>query len=177
MAGINPPAPDDQYQGKKMPRKTAIDEVDQQIIALLQQDGRLSNTRIARTIGTSEGTVRTRLNRLIEEKYIQIVAVSNPLKLGYEAVGNLKIRVDVKKIQQVTRELCGISAIWFIVHTTGEADIYAEFVAESIESLNDLLYQQIYKIDGLISVESSLILGFAKRDYAWGVAGNNKNAG
>ena len=60
-------------------KKKAIDAVDCQMIRLLQKDGRISNTEIAKRIGVSEATVRIRLNRLIKEEIIQIVAVSNPL--------------------------------------------------------------------------------------------------
>ncbi|MGD8392813.1 MAG: winged helix-turn-helix transcriptional regulator, partial [Desulfobacterales bacterium] len=63
---------------KKMP-----DQIDCRMIELLQKDGRIPNTDIAKEIGISEATVRSRLNRLIEEGYIQIVAVSNPIKLGF----------------------------------------------------------------------------------------------
>lgn len=156
-----------------MSRKTTIDNTDRKIIELLQQDGRLSNTVIARKLGISEATVRNRVNWLIEGKYIQIVAVSNPLKLGYEAVGILKIRTDIKKLDEVIEALKQIKPVWFVVQTTGEADIHAEFVAPSIEALNTLIYQQIYKIDGVLSAETSLILNYLKRDYNWGVANEN----
>jgi len=62
--------------------KVKIDQTDCKIIELLQQDGRMPNTMIAKKLGISEATVRSRLNRLTKEEYIQIVAVSNPLKLG-----------------------------------------------------------------------------------------------
>ena len=100
-----------------------IDVTDREIIKLLQIDGRIPNTQIAKDLGISEATVRTRLNRLIEEEYIQIVAVSNPLKLGFETVGYIKIDVDIKKIDQVTRELTKLTPICFIVLATGESDI------------------------------------------------------
>ncbi|MGB3211351.1 MAG: Lrp/AsnC family transcriptional regulator [Desulforhopalus sp.] len=153
-----------------MQTKIKTDAIDKKIIRLLQQDGRLANTIIARELGISESTVRSRLNRLINEEVIQVVAVSNPLKLGYEAVGILKIGVDVKKIDAVTKALKEIESIWFIVHTTGKSGLYAEFVAESIESFNDLLYSKIYKIDGIQQAETSLILNFIKRDYNWKAA-------
>lgn len=155
-----------------MSKKTTIDTTDRKMIELLQQDGRLSNTVIARRLGISEATVRNRLSWLISEGVIQIVAVSNPLKIGYEAVGILKIRTDVKKLDAVIEALKQINAVWFAVQTTGEADIHAEFVTPSIEALNTLLYQQIYTIDGVLSAEVSLILNYLKRDYNWGVAGD-----
>ncbi|MBI9092325.1 MAG: Lrp/AsnC family transcriptional regulator [Desulfobacterium sp.] len=150
--------------------KKSIDDTDRKIIALLQKDGRLSNTMIAKELGVSEATVRTRLNRLINEEYIQIVAVSNPLKLGFKAVGVLNIHVDIKKIDHVTEELQKLKPVWFVVRTTGDSDIYTEFVATSIEELDDLIYKKIYKIDGVIRTETSLILQYNKRQYDWGVA-------
>ena len=86
-------------------RKKTIDHIDCRMIELLQKDGRIPNTDIAKEIGISEATVRTRLNRLIEEGYIQIVAVSNPIKLGFKIVGVLRIKVDINKIESVTKEL------------------------------------------------------------------------
>jgi Lrp/AsnC family transcriptional regulator for asnA, asnC and gidA len=151
-------------------KKRGIDRIDRDIIKLLQVDGRISNTAIGKELGISEATVRTRLNRLIEEEYIQIVAVSNPLRLGFKVVGILKIDVDIKKLEFVTRELSKLKPMWFIVHATGSSDIYTEFVAESQEELNDLIFNKIYKIDGVIRTHTSLILKYIKRRYDWGTA-------
>jgi Lrp/AsnC family transcriptional regulator for asnA, asnC and gidA len=74
-------------------KKKMLDQIDCQMIELLQKDGRIPNTEIAKKLGMSEATVRSRLNRLIEEEYIQIVAVSNPIKLGFKIVGILRIKV------------------------------------------------------------------------------------
>jgi Lrp/AsnC family transcriptional regulator for asnA, asnC and gidA len=149
---------------------TRLDKTDCDIIELLQKDGRLSNTVIAKNLGISEGTVRARLNRLIEEEYIQIVAVSNPLKLGFETVGVIRIDADIKKIEHITKELKKLKPIWFIVHTTGGSDIYTEFVAKSLQELNELLFGKINKIDGVIRTNTSIILKYIKRDYGWGTA-------
>ena len=106
---------------KKRPssqRKRGLDPVDCEMIALLQKDGRIPNTEIAKKLGISEATVRTRLNRLIAEEYIQIVAVSNPIKLGFRITGSITIRVDIKQMGAVIRELKKIEALWFIVQMT-----------------------------------------------------------
>lgn len=150
--------------------KKKIDRIDCQMIELLQKDGRISNIDIAKKIGMSEATVRTRLNRLIKEGYIQIVAVSNPLMLGFKAVGFMRINVDIQKIKHITRELSKLKPIWFIVHPTGSADIYTEFVAKSTNELNDLLFEKVYKIDGVQRTQTSMILKYIKRRYDWGTA-------
>jgi len=98
------------------------------------------------------------------------VAVSNPLKLGFGVCGMLKIDVDVKKIDSVSKELSKIDEIWYIVHATGAAYIYAEFNAKSIEDLSDLISEKINKIDGLLKTETSLFLKFIKRRYDWKTA-------
>ena len=126
-----------------MGKRKIPDQIDCRMIELLQKDGRISNTDIAKKIGISEATVRTRLNRLIEEEYIQIVAVSNPIKLGFKIVGILRIKVDITKIENVTKELSKLKSIWFVVHATGDSDIYTEFVAKSLDELNDLIFNKI----------------------------------
>ena len=118
----------------------------------------------------SEATVRTRLNRLIDEEYIQIVAVSNPMKLGFKIVGSIRIHVDIKKMDSIIVELKKLKPLWFIVHTTGGTGIDAEFVARSLDDLNCLIFEKINKIDGVIRTETSLMLKYIKRQYDWGTA-------
>jgi Lrp/AsnC family transcriptional regulator for asnA, asnC and gidA len=152
--------------GKKKP----LDQLDCQMIELLQRDGRISNTEIAKKIGMSEATVRTRLNRLIQEEFIQIVAVSNPIKLGFKIVGNIRIHVEIKKMDLIITELKKLKPLWFVVQTTGGTGIDTEFVAKSLDELNELIFEKINKIDGVIKTETSLFLNYIKRQYDWGTA-------
>jgi Lrp/AsnC family transcriptional regulator for asnA, asnC and gidA len=154
--------------GFKYERKKNLDRIDNHIITLLQKDGRLSNTDIAKKLKISEATVRTRLKRLIEDEFIQIVAVSNPFKLGFEITGDLYIHVDMKKIDAAIMELKKIKELWYIVMTTGEQNINAEFVVKTLEELNDLVYNKISRIDGIVRVETSIIMKYIKRKYDFG---------
>ncbi|UCF55928.1 MAG: Lrp/AsnC family transcriptional regulator [Deltaproteobacteria bacterium] len=147
-----------------------IDKTDCDIIKMLQKDGRLSNTTIAKKLGVSEATVRARLNRLINEEYIQIVAVGNPIKLGFDIVGMIRFEIDLSKVDSIIRELKKLKPIWFIVQTTGNIDIHAEFNIRSLYELKELITKKINKIDGIIRTDTALILDYAKRDYAWGTA-------
>lgn len=157
----------EQEAGKKKKRRN-LDRIDREMIRLLQQDGRIANTEIAKQIGISESTVRTRLNRLTSEGIIQIVAVSNPFKIGFEIVGIIRICCDLEKIEQITEELEKLDEVWFIVNATGNSDIYTEFITCSLEELNELIYHKINKIDGVTRTETSLILNYSKRKYDWG---------
>ena len=152
--------------------KAKIDQTDCKIIELLQKDGRMPNTMIAKKLGISEATVRGRLNRLIEKEYVQIVAVSNPLKLGFGVCGIMRIDVDIKKIDAVSKALSDIEELWYIVHATGSSYLYAEFNAKSIDALNDVISKRINKIDGLLKTETNLVLKFIKRRYDWKTAMN-----
>ncbi len=147
-----------------------LDQLDCKMIELLQKDGRISNTEIAKKIGMSEATVRTRLNRLIQEEFIQIVAVSNPIKLGFKIVGNIRIHVEIKKMDRIIKELKKLKPLWFVVQTTGGTGIDTEFVAKSLDELNELIFEKINKIDGVLKTETSLFLNYIKRQYDWGTA-------
>jgi Lrp/AsnC family transcriptional regulator for asnA, asnC and gidA len=157
--------------GNNLPsRKKKLDRIDCLMIELLQKDGRISNIDIAKKISMSEATVRTRLNRLIDEEYIQIVAVSNPMKLGFKIVGSIRIHVDIKKMDGIIVKLKKLKPLWFIVQTTGGTGIDTEFVARSLDDLNCLIFEKINKIDGVIRTETSLMLKYIKRQYDWGTA-------
>ena len=147
------------------------DLVDCEIIKLLQKDGRIPNTDIAKKMGISEGTVRTRLNRLIKNETIQIVAVSNPIKLGFKIVGQIRMHIDIGKKEDIVKKLKEIKALWFVVQTTGATTgIEAEFIVKSLADFNTLIFEQISKIEGVIKIDTSLILDFIKRRYDWGTA-------
>lgn len=151
-------------------RKREIDAVDCQMIRLLQKDGRIPNTEIAKQMGISEATVRTRLNRLIKEELIQIVAVSNPLKLGFKIVGRIQIHVDIKKMDAIIVELKKLKPLWFIVQTTGGTGIDTEFVVKNLDELNHLILKKINRIEGVLRTETELFLNYIKRQYDWGTA-------
>jgi len=145
-----------------------IDSIDASIIELLQRDGRLSNTDIARELDVSEATVRGRIKRLIDDEVIQIVAVSNPLRLGFEITGDLYITVDMKKMDNVIAKLKNFKELWYIVTTTGRFNLNAEFVVKDLESLNDLVYNKLSHIDGILQIETSIIMKYIKRKYDFG---------
>ncbi|HOP63744.1 MAG TPA: Lrp/AsnC family transcriptional regulator [Spirochaetota bacterium] len=151
-----------------MAEKKGIDELDARIISILQGDGRMSNTDIAKTLEVSEATVRGRIKRLTEDGIIQIVAVGNPMRMGFEITGDLYITVDMKKMDHVIEELKKFRELWYIVATTGRSNINAEFVARDLNELNDLVYNRLSHIDGIEQVETSVIMNYIKRRYDFG---------
>ena len=147
---------------KKGPMKDKPDRLDCKMIRLLQKDGRMSNTAMAQQLGISEYTVRNRLKRLFESGIIRVVAVANPIDLGFEISGNLKIRIDLKKTKQVIDSLLKIDELIWVALTTGGTDIDVDFAVRSMKELQDLIFNKISVIDGIQSTETSLMVDLIK---------------
>lgn len=151
-------------------KEKGLDPLDCRIVKLLQENGRLSNTSIAKELGIAEATVRTRLKRLINENYIKIVAIGTPEKLGFDITGKIKLRIDVKTKKTVVEELCKLKEAVQINLMTGSTDIDIDFIVKSLTELNDLVYNKISNIEGIITTETSLIMEKVKENHAWGTA-------
>ncbi len=147
-----------------------LDRVDCRLIRLLQKDGRMPNNTIAQHLGISEFTVRRRMKKLLGSGIIKIVAVANPIDLGFEIAGNLKIKIDLKKADDVLAELKKIDPLIWVALTTGGTDIDVDFVARSLKEFQQLIFKKISQIDGLQSTETSLMVDLVKDTYDWGTA-------
>jgi Lrp/AsnC family transcriptional regulator for asnA, asnC and gidA len=159
----------------KLSGKTdALDELDCKIIRLMQLNGRMSYKAMAKELNVSEYTARMRLKRLIDEKVIEIVAVSAPSKLGYDILGNLKIKIDLQKADHILEKLCEIDAFIWVALYTGGMDIDADFVVSSMAEFDDMIFEKISKIDGIISTETSLMVKLVKDKHDWGTAWDKK---
>jgi Lrp/AsnC family transcriptional regulator, regulator for asnA, asnC and gidA len=150
--------------------KRNIDDLDAKIITILQSDGRISNTEIGKSLAVSEATIRGRIKRLMDDEIIQIVAVSNPFKLGFEIAGDLYISVDMTKMENVIKAISKFKELWYIVATTGRSNLNAEFVVKNLEELHDLLYNRLSRIDGVQQVETAVIMKYVKRRYDFGTS-------
>ena len=151
-------------------RNNKLDKLDCQLICLLQIDGRMSNIAIAQKLGISEYTVRNRVKRLLENETIKIVAVANPINLGFEIAGNLKIKIDLKKTDEVLENLKKIDSLIWVALTTGGTDIDVDFIARSFKEFKELIFKKISRIDGVLSAETSLMVDLVKDTHNWGTA-------
>jgi len=144
-----------------------IDATDMKIIRLLQQNGRMSNTDIAKKAGVSETTVRYRLQRLTKEDYIQIVAMVKPVKLGFGIEGSIRIKADIKAIDSVTDKLKIIDSLYFVARSIGNYDFDTEYYVKSTTDLKDLI-DSINAIEGVLETDVSTILDYVKERYDFG---------
>lgn len=150
------------------PRPPVLDEVSKQIIEQLQQDGRRPYARIAEAVGLSEAAVRQRVQRLIEAGMMQIVAVTDPIQLGFARQAMIGMTVE-GPLEPVADALAEMDEIDYVIMTAGSFDVLAEAVCESDEELLDLLSTRIRRLPGVKSTETFMYLRLRKQTYSWGV--------
>ena len=141
-----------------------MDELDTRIIEILQGDGRASNAGIARQVGVSEGTVRRRLKRLVQEEYIQVVALPDPAKMGYDSQALVGVQVDPDKVSQVADDLSGLKEVKWVAITTGAFDIFGWVTLQSAEALGIFLRTQVGVIPGVRRTETFVKLDKRRGD-------------
>ncbi len=147
-----------------------MDDLDAKIIAILQEDGRASNAGIARRVGVSEGTVRRRLKRLVDDNFIQVVAMLNPGKMGFGAEALIGVQVDPEKVDEVSRAVSSLEEVSWVAVTTGSYDIFAWATLESSESLGLFLRTKLGTIRGVRRTETFVSLSVKKRGYGIAVS-------
>ena len=145
-----------------------LDETAKQIIELLQDDGRLSYSAIAKKVGLSEAAVRHRVQKLIESGVMQVVAVTDPMQMGFARQAMIGVKVT-GNVREVAAELAAMDKLDYVVITTGRFDILAEIVVESDEELLELVSEQISALDRVVTTETFVYLRLEKQTYAWGV--------
>ena len=144
-----------------------IDEKDREIIKYLQSDGRMAYSALGRLIGLSDAATRQRVNRLTDRGVIDIVAVTDPVKigLGYQAQLGITVTDDARKL---AAEIGTMDDAVYIVLTAGRYDLIVELVCTDGDTFVSHV-NTIRTMDGVMSVETLPYLGITKQTYDWGV--------
>ncbi|MFF1538675.1 MULTISPECIES: Lrp/AsnC family transcriptional regulator [unclassified Microbacterium] len=145
----------------------SLDAVSKTIVELLQEDGRRSYSEIGRTVGMSEAAVRQRVQRLTESGVMQIVAVTDPMQLGFHRQAMIGVRVS-GDARRVAEAIAAIEAVDYVVITVGSFDVLAEVVCEDDDDLLALINDVIRPIDGVLSTETFIYAKLQKQLYNWG---------
>jgi Lrp/AsnC family transcriptional regulator for asnA, asnC and gidA len=148
-------------------RAFPLDDAAKGIIEQLQQDGRRPYAAIGKAVGLSEAAVRQRVQRLVDTGVIQIVAVTDPMQVGFPRAAMLGIRVD-GDIPQVADALAELDEVDYVVITAGTFDILAEVVCEDDDHLLEIMNNKIRSIPGVRSTETFVYLKLRKQIYTWG---------
>ncbi len=142
-----------------------LDIIDRCLAALLQLDGRLSHTDLARRLGIPEATIRRRIKRLLDEGVMQIVALPEPSKIGYGVHAIVGLRLQPGKIASALTRLKTLRQVRYIGVTAGTYDIVIETFFRSNDELREFLIDTLGQIDGLLGTETSYVLDIVKRAY------------
>ncbi len=141
------------------------DYTDNEIIKILEKDGRSSNAKIAREVGVSEGTIRRRLRRLVEEEVIKIKAVPDLGKMGYPTTALIGLQTAPGKLDAVADAIRDMNDVHYVAITTGAFDVFACVAKPSTEELGVFLRTKIGTIPGVTRTETFVNLSIKKRTY------------
>ncbi|WP_435055254.1 Lrp/AsnC family transcriptional regulator [Micromonospora aurantiaca (nom. illeg.)] len=145
-----------------------LDDVAKQIIEQLQEDGRRPYASIGKAVGLSEAAVRQRVQRLLDAGVMQIVAVTDPLQLGFPRQAMIGLRTD-GDLEPVADRLAEFEEIDYVVITAGSFDLLAEVVCRNDAHLLEIL-QKLRSVPGVLSTEAFVYLKLRKQTYSWGTA-------
>ena len=148
-------------------KSSTVDAIDKALIEALQVDGRRPYTKLATEVGLSEAAVRQRVQRLIDHNIIQIVAVTDPLQLGFQRQAMVGINCE-GDLRVIADEISQIDEVDYVVVVGGSFDLLAEVVCENDEHLLDLVNGKIRTMPAVRSTETFNYLRLYKQTYAWG---------
>ncbi|ADP78860.1 Lrp/AsnC family transcriptional regulator [Frankia sp. AgB1.9] len=154
--------------GGRASAEPLLDDVNKAIIEQLQQDGRRSYAAMAAAVGLSEAAVRQRVQRLLDAGIMQIVAVTDPLRVGFKRQAMIGVRVT-GDTRVVADALAGLPEVDYVVITAGSFDLLLEIVAEDDEHLISLVNDHIRALPQVRETETFVYLRLVKQTYTWGV--------
>ncbi|TCC52872.1 Lrp/AsnC family transcriptional regulator [Kribbella pittospori] len=154
--------------GNSDKNQALLDDTSKAIIEQLQKDGRRSYAAIGKAVGLSEAAVRQRVQRLTEAGVMQVVAVTDPLELGFDRQAMIGIKAE-GSLEPIADELAKMDEVEYVVITAGSFDLLAEVLCESDEHLLQVLSERVRRIEGVKATETFVYLKLVKQTYSWGV--------
>ncbi|WP_125611754.1 Lrp/AsnC family transcriptional regulator [Specibacter cremeus] len=146
--------------------QTELDDISKKIIEQLQEDGRRSYAAIAESVGLSDAAVRQRIKRLIDSKLLEIVAVTDPLRVGFSRQAMIGVRVQ-GRLEDAAEALDEFPEVSYVVLTAGTFDLLVEVVCEDDTHLLRLL-SRMRELPAVVTTETFMYLKLHKQRYDWG---------
>jgi len=147
----------------------SIDDVDREIVATLQRDGRRSYSRLATDLGVAESVVRYRVQKLEKSGILQIVGIADPLKVGFDLMALVGVGVQPGHLPAVSEAMAELPEASYVAALAGRYDLIVEVVCRDTAHFSLLLTDRIQTITGVVRTESFLILSIQKMAYGWDV--------
>lgn len=142
-----------------------MDQIDLDIISFLQSDGRMPFTDIAKALGVSEGTVRNRVARLMQDRVLQIVGMVDPYRLGYDAPAIISVSVQPPLLNQVAKTISTFPEVSYLIMVSGEFDLLVEVLCKDRDHLANFLNEKLLKVAGILNTQTSMVLHTYKMSY------------
>ena len=142
-----------------------LDDTDLNIIEALRKEGRVAFAQIAEQLGVSPGMIRQRYNRLVEQGFLKVVAITNPLRMGYKTMAMIGIRADGSKLLEVAEKISKLDEVIYMIVSSGRFDIFAEVICRDHEDLLRFITEKLSTIDGVRESESFMHLKIMKEVY------------
>lgn len=154
-------------QNIKLKGQAKIDDTDRQIIKSLSEDGRTPFAQIAKQVGVSTGTIRQRYHRLVQDGVLQIVAVTNPLLMGFATMAQIGVKAEVNRLEEIAEEIAAFEEVIYLVLVTGSYDLHVEVVCRDKTHLLNFLSKKLHAVEGVKEAETFMYLRIAKENYGW----------
>jgi Lrp/AsnC family transcriptional regulator for asnA, asnC and gidA len=142
-----------------------MDQIDLDIISYLQSDGRIPFTDIAKALEVSEGTVRNRVTRLIQDRVLQIVGMVDPYRLGFDAPAVISVSVQPPLLEKVADTISKFPEVSYLIMVSGEFDLLVEVLCRDREHLASFLNEKMLRVPGVTNTQTSMILRTYKMAY------------
>jgi Lrp/AsnC family transcriptional regulator for asnA, asnC and gidA len=149
------------------PTAPLLDDLSKAIIEQLQEDGRRAYATIGKAVGLSEAAVRQRVQRLVEGGIVQIVAVTDPVQVGFTRQAMIGVKAE-GDLEALADALAAIAEVDYVVITAGGFDVLAEVVCEDDDHLLEVLNHKIRTLPGVRATETFVYLKLRKQLYNWG---------
>ena len=153
--------------GKERGNGAVLDDVSKAIIEQLQEDGRRAYATIGKAVGLSEAAVRQRVQRLLDAGVMQIVAVTDPLQVGFPRQAMIGVNCE-GDVETVAEKIADMAEVDYVVITAGGFDLLVEVVCEDDDHLLDLISKRIRAVPSVRSTETFVYLKLRKQLYNWG---------
>jgi Lrp/AsnC family transcriptional regulator for asnA, asnC and gidA len=147
-----------------------LDETDRAIVARLQYDGRMPFTEIAAELGLSEGAVRRRVKRMIDDGVLQIVGIVEPQFLDWQAAAMIGVTVQAGQVEATAEQLAQFPEVTYLFMASGGFDLFVEAYCRDRAHFASFLSQKLQKVPGVERTETFMILKMYKLSYRWGEA-------
>jgi Lrp/AsnC family transcriptional regulator for asnA, asnC and gidA len=143
-----------------------MDRIDAAIIRALKEDGRMPFSRIAERLGVSAGMIRQRMQRLSDNGVLQVVAVTNPLKVGYHTMALIGVKAEGQRLQEIARQIAAFDEVIYLTICSAAYNLLVEVVCLDNTHLLAFLTEKLYSVEGVRDTETFIYLDIVKEIYA-----------